>query len=109
MKLKDILREIEEAKKVNIDDMILKGFSLEPEKIDPLTGTTTSTVHNAIDLKKDLNYLYSIYKDITKYKGSSNETIKESAININKQIAYIIKQIKDLEQYIELVRRGIPE
>ena len=44
MKLQDLLKEIEEAKKVNVDDLILKGYALGPEEVDPNTGAISSVV-----------------------------------------------------------------
>lgn len=107
MKLQDILKEIAEAKKVNIDDLITKGYAIGPEEIDPVTGTRSSVVYNVADLKKNLNLLYTVYNDITKYKGSSKESIKDIAKKITKDISQTVKDIKELEQYIELIRRGL--
>ena len=107
MKLQDILKEIVEAKKVNIDDLITKGYALGPDEVDPNTGAISSVVYNVSDLKKNLNLLYNVYNDITKYKGSSKDLIKNLAKKINKDISQTIKDIKELEQYIELIRRGL--
>jgi hypothetical protein len=107
MKLQDLLKEIEEAKKVNVDDLILKGYALGPEEVDPNTGAISSVVYNVADLKKNLNLLYAVYNDITKYKGSSTESVKNIAKKITKDISQTVKDIKELEQYIELIRRGL--
>jgi predicted transport protein len=107
MKLQDILKEIREAKKVNIDDLITKGYTLGPDEKDPNTGAISSVVYNASDLKKNLNLLYNVYNDITKYKGSSKDSVKNIAKKITKDISQTVKDIKELEQYIELIRRGL--
>jgi hypothetical protein len=107
MKLTDILKEIEEAKKVNIDDLIRQGYTMGPEEIDPETGTTTSKVYNVSDFKKHLNALYTIYSDISKYKGSSKSPISGISKKINKDITQTVKDIKELEQYIELMRKEL--
>jgi hypothetical protein len=107
MKLTDILKEIEEAKKVNIDDLIRQGYTMGPEEVDPETGMTTSKVYNVSDFKKHLNALYTIYSDISKYKGSSKTPISGISKKINKDITQTIKDIKELEQYIELMRKEL--
>ena len=107
MKLTDILKEIEEAKKVNIDDLIKQGYTMGPEETDPTTGMTTSKVYNVSDFKKHLSELYKIYTDITKYKGSSKAPISGIAKKITKDITQTVKDIKELEQYIELMRKDL--
>jgi hypothetical protein len=107
MKLTDILKEIEEAKKVNIDDLIKQGYAMGPEEIDPETGTTTSKVYNVSDFKKHLNTLYAIYTDISKYKGSSKSPISGISKKITKDISQTVKDIKELEQYIDLMRKEL--
>ena len=107
MKLTDILKEIEEAKKVNIDDLIKQGYSMGPKEVDPETGTVTSKVYNVADFKKHLNALYTIYTDISKYKGSSKAPISGVAKKITKDISQTVKDIKELEQYIELMRKDL--
>jgi hypothetical protein len=107
MKLTDILKEIEEAKKVNIDDLIRQGYTMGPEEIDPETGTTTSKVYNVSDFKKHLNTLYTIYTDISKYKGSSKAPISGISKKITKDISQTVKDIKELEQYIDLMRKEL--
>jgi len=107
MKLTDILKEIEEAKKVNIDDLIRQGYTMGPEEVDPETGTTTSKVYNVSDFKKHLNTLYTIYTDISKYKGSSKAPISGISKKITKDISQTVKDIKELEQYIDLMRKEL--
>lgn len=98
---------IKEAKKLNIDDYIKKGYFLGPDQIDPNTGGITNTVYNLESFNKDIKNIYDVYRNITKFKGSSNENVKNLAKKISKDISQTIRDIKELNEYINLIRQGL--
>jgi len=95
------------AKKLNIDDFIKKGYALGPDEIDPIVGKISNTVYNVDDFNKDLNNLYKIYSNMTKFKGASDEHVKNLAKKITKDLAQTVKDIKELDIYINLIRKNL--
>lgn len=100
---------IKEARKFNVDDFIKQGYAIGPDKIDPTTGKVTNDVYNLKDFNKDIHKLYEIYQNMTKFKGASNENIKILASKICKDIPQTVRDIKELQAYIELVKQRLTE
>ena len=98
---------IKEAKKLNIDDLIKQGYVLGPDQVDPETGGITNVVYNIGDFNKDIKNIYDTYRNITKFKGSSNEKIQNLAKKISKDISQTIRDIKELKEYINLIRQTL--
>jgi len=103
------MNNINEANKLNVDDLIQKGYVLGPDEIDPSTGGITNTVYNLKDFDKSIKNIYDVYKDTTKFKGASNENIKNLAKKITKDLAQSVKDIKELKAYIGLIRQNLAE
>ncbi len=95
------------AKKVNIDDLIKKGYVLGPDEINPTTGEVSNVVYNINSFDKDIKNIYDVYRNITKFKGSSNENVKNLGIKISKDISQTIRDIKELKEYINLIRQNL--
>lgn len=106
---KHIMNNINEANKLNIDDLIQRGYSLGPDEIDPSTGGITNKVYNLDDFNKNIKNIYDVYKDMTKFKGASNENIKNLAKKITKDLATSVKDIKELKAYISLIKQNLAE
>ena len=97
------------ANKLNIDDFIKNGYSLGPDEHDSTTGKVVNKVYNLKDFDKDIHQLYVIYQNMTKFKGASNENIKIFVKKICKDIPQTVRDIKELQAYIELVRQKLTE
>lgn len=97
------------ANKLNIDDFIKQGHVLGPDEIDPITGKISNVVYNMDSFNKDMNNLYKVYSNMTKFKGASNEHVKNLAKKITKDLAQTVKDIKELGTYINLIRQNLAE
>lgn len=97
------------ANKLNIDDFIKNGYALGPDETDPQTGKVVNTVYNLKDLDKDIHNIHIVYKDLTKFKGASNENIKNLAKKVCSDLSQTVRDIKELKAHIELIRQKLYE
>jgi hypothetical protein len=119
MKLKKILEQIEENqnsflkedeenKDMNFDDLVKKGIATsEPRLIDKETGKVEWDVMPATNFQQMITYLYKVQREINKYKRVSYPKVTHMAAIISKNITDVISDIKDIRDYIDVVKQGL--
>lgn len=119
IKLIDILKEAEHhsqqsaeksREKIeldNPDDIVNRGYGMSKGIENPETGKITSKVVNAADFNKTIKMLYQCFDEINKYRTVSYPKVSNYSTLICKEISEIVKDVKALRDYIEVVKQGL--
>lgn len=113
IKLVDILNELEKPSQVYApgfqpekgDDIIQRGFQLQPSEVDPETGTVTSTVKYLPKFEQIRRDVLKMRKEFQPFKYSSNEDIAKLAKDINTNMTKLSQMIFALDKMVELQKK----
>lgn len=106
MKLVDIYQSLNEndKPKINVDDLLKTG-TFTTKEIDP-SGKEVTIVHNLKGLDKNVSEIYKVRENIKILTNSSNDKIKKESTEIITNLSKVIKQIRELNSLIAVVKQG---